>query len=153
MLYKPAAALETESGGFVCVSGPRDSRLEGSATEGYFWPSPLEEAIVVAVNVPARFVPEAIGRIRDLGADRFVAQHGVGVVDVGWSGVGESEIVDLRSWAESHGGSLVLSRRGSLAHTVSRWGAAPQTIHIQRRLKTLFDPDGVCNPCVLPGAV
>jgi FAD/FMN-containing dehydrogenase len=153
MLYKPVAALETESDGFVYVSGPRDPGLEGSETSGYIWPSPVDEAVVVAVNVQPRLVPEAIGRIRDLGADRFVAQHGVGVVDVGWSAIGESQILDVRSWAESRGGSLVLHRRGPLAHMVSRWGAAPQTIHLQRRLKALFDPDGVCNPGVLPGGV
>jgi glycolate oxidase FAD binding subunit len=150
-LYRPVAALETESGGFVYVSG--DSRLEGPTTAGYVWPSPLEESVVAVLNVPARLVPEAIGRIRDFGAERFVAQHGVGAVEVGWSDIGESQIIDLRSWAESRGGTLVLHRRGPLSHTVSRWGAAPQTIHIQRRLKTLFDPDGVCNPGVLPGGV
>jgi glycolate oxidase FAD binding subunit len=152
-LYRPVAALETESGGFVYVTGPRDPLIEGSATAGHVWPNQLEEAVIVAVNVPARLVIEAIGRIRDLGAERFVAQHGVGVVEVGWSEVGESQILDLRSWVESHGGSLVLARRGPLDHTVSRWGAAPQTIQIQRRLKSLFDPDGVCNPGVLSGGV
>jgi hypothetical protein len=113
----------------------------------------LEESVVVAVNVPARFVPEAVGRARDLGAARFVAQHGVGVVDVGWGTVDEARIVDLRTWAVSIGGSLVISRRGPLSASFSRWGEIPSTAAIQLRLKELFDPDRVCNPGVLPGGV
>lgn len=152
-LYQPTAALETETGGFVYVRGPQDPLLEGSAQEGYTWPSPLEEATVVAVNVPARLVSDAIDRVRDLGATRFVAQHGVGVVDAGWNEVGDAQILALRAWAESQGGSLVIHRSGSLGGLVSRWGAVPSTVGIQQRLKALFDPDRVCNPGVLPGGV
>lgn len=152
-LYQPTAMLETETGGFIYVSGSDDSPTRPPVSPGYDWPAPLEEEVTVAVNMPARLVPDAIGRVRDLGADRFVAQHGVGVVDVGWRDISESQILGLRAWTESHGGSLVLHRRGPHAGTISKWGKVPQTIHIQQRLKALFDPDGVCNPGVLPGGV
>jgi FAD/FMN-containing dehydrogenase len=151
--YQPVAVLETESGGSVYISNAEDPAKQEKAIKGYSWPSPLEESVVVAVNVPARFVPEAVGRARDLGAARFVAQHGVGVVDVGWGTVDEARIVDLRTWAVSIGGSLVISRRGPLSASFSRWGEIPSTAAIQLRLKELFDPDRVCNPGVLPGGV
>ncbi len=152
-MYQPVAVLETESGGFVYLSNAEDPTRQEPAIEGYSWPSPLEEPIVVAVNVPARFVPEAIGQARDLGAARLVAQHGVGVVDVGWGTVNEMKIVGLRTWAESIGGSLVVRRRGPLGISFSRWGQVSSTVEIQLRLKELFDPDRVCNPGVLPGDV
>jgi glycolate oxidase FAD binding subunit len=152
--YQPVAVLETESGGSVYVANAEDPARQESAIEGYRWPSPLEESVVLAVNVPARFVPGAVGRVRDLGAARFVAQHGVGVVDVGWGTVDELEVVDLRTWAESIGGSLAVSKRGPLlSASFSRWGEIPSTAAIQLRLKELFDPDRVCNPGVLPGGV
>jgi len=158
-IYQPTAALETENGGFVYISGSLASvnaqadSLEGSAWDGLLWPDPLEENIVAAINVPPRFVPDAVNRVRDVGASRFVAQHGVGVVDVGWSDIDAGHISELRSWAEANGGSLALHRRGSLGDGVPRWGLAPGTAAIQRRLKHLFDPDGVCNPGVLAGNV
>jgi len=151
--YQPVAVLETESGGAVYISGAEDRAKQESAIEGHSWPSPLEESVVIAVNVPARFVPEVVGRARGLGAARFVAQHGVGVVDIGWATVDDAKIVDLRTWAESTGGSLVIRRRGQLSKSFSRWGNSASTVAIQLRLKDLFDPDRVCNPGVLPGGV
>jgi glycolate oxidase FAD binding subunit len=150
-VYQPTAALETEDGGFLYSLGT--GVPEGSAVQGFAWPEALDQQVVVAVNVPARLVDEGTGRVRDLGARSFVAQHGVGVIDVGWDTVDESGVLGLRAWAESHGGSLVVHSRGSLDDAVSRWGAAPGTVAIQRRLKALFDPDRVCNPGVLPGGV
>lgn len=152
-LYQPIAVLETESGGFVYVSGPGDPPLGGSTMGGFDWPDPIDEAVVVAVNVPARLVTEAIGRVRDLDATRFIAQHGVGVVEAGWSQAEEAQIANLRTWAESSNGSLVLHRHGSLSGSLSKWGRDPETVDVQRRLKDLFDPDRVCNPGVLPGGV
>ena len=152
-IFQPMASLETADGGRVYVSGPQTQTLDGSATEEFVWPDPLDEPVVVAVNVPARLVTEAVQRVRDLGAACFVAQHGVGVVEVGWNEIDESQVGDLRAWTESVGGSLVVHRRGPLASSLSRWGAAPGSVGIQRRFKELFDPDRVCNPGVLPGGV
>lgn len=152
-LYQPIAALETEGGGFVYVSGTQAPSLGGSVSEGFDWPDPIDQSVVVAVNVPVRLVGEAVHHLRDIGAVRFVAQHGVGVVDVGWNEIEESQIVDFRAWAESAGGSLVIHRHGQLSESLSRWGSAPETVDIQRRLKELFDPSRICNPGVLPGGV
>jgi hypothetical protein len=143
--------LETEDGGFLYSSGV--SMSEQAAAEGFTWPARPDQRVVVAVNVPVRLVEEGIGRVIDLGARSFVAQHGVGVIDVGWDTVDESVVLGLRAWADSHGGSLVVHSRGSLDDSVSRWGAALGSDAIERRLKALFDPDRVCNPGVLPGGI
>lgn len=150
-LYRPTAALETEDGCFVYASAVDVS--DASVSVGFAWPDPLDQQVTVSFNVPARFVEEGIDRAHDAGATRLVAQHGVGAIDVGWDTVAESQILALRTWAESGGGSLVLRRRGSLAGSVSRWGAVPSSVSIQHRLKSLFDPDRICNPGVLPGGV
>jgi len=152
-LYQPTAALETESGGFVYLSHAQPPPPDWSVSEGFDWPDPIDEPVVVGVNVPPRLVTEAVGHVRDIGATRFVAQHGVGVVDVGWNEIDESRIVGLRKWAESCGGSLVIHRRGPLDSSLSRWGRTPGSVDIQLRLKELFDPDRVCNPGVLPGGL
>lgn len=151
--YQPIAALETETGGLLYTSDPGASTLEGPVTEEFTWPDPIDERVVAAVNVPARLVAEAIARLGDSGATRFVAQHGVGVIDVGWADIDEAQIVELRAWTEAGGGSLVIHRRGPLSETLSRWGGAPASLDIQFRLKDLFDPDRICNPGVLPGGV
>jgi glycolate oxidase FAD binding subunit len=150
-VYQPTAVLETETGGFLYTSG--ESEPENSPSLGFAWPEPLDQRVVVGLNVPARIVPDGIDRVRDLEAVRFVAQHGVGVIDVGWDAVDASQILGLRTWAESEGGSLVIRQRGPLENGVLGWGEVPSAVAIQRRLKTLFDPDGVCNPGVLPGGV
>jgi hypothetical protein len=98
-------------------------------------------------------VTEAVDRVSDLGAARFVAQHGVGVVDASWNEVAEAQLKDLRNWAEWVGGSLVIHRRGPLSGSLSAWGGVPSTLAIERRLKDLFDPDRVCNPGVLAGGL
>lgn len=152
-LYQPTAALETESGGFVYVSHVQHPPLDWSVSEGFDWPDPIDEPVVVSANVPPRLVVEAVSHVRDIGATRFIAQHGVGVVDVGWKEIDEARIVGLRKWAELCGGSLVIRRRGPLDGSLSRWGRTPGSVDIQLRLKELFDPDRVCNPGVLPGGV
>lgn len=154
-LYQPVAALEIESDGLVYVAGSEVSvasqidEIGGTERDGFTWPDPLDTDVVAAVNVPPRLVSEAIGRVRSAGANRFVAQRGVGVVDAGWLDVEVDSIVALRAWAEDSGGSVVIHRCGSLGDAVPKWGVVPPTVGVQRRLKHLFDPDRVCNPSVL----
>lgn len=152
-LYQPIAVLETEKGGSVYASGPVTSDHIESEADGFVWPEMMDSQVMVAINVPASLVGDAVGRARELGAVRFVAQHGIGVVDVGWDAVTDAEIHDLRTWAESAGGSVVIHRSGPLGDSLSRWGEPPDDIGIQTRLKDLFDPDRVCNPGVLPGGI
>jgi len=133
--YQPIAALETEAGGFLHIS---DSAGED---EGFSWPEPMVDDGVLVINVPPRLVPDAVARVKDSGAKRFVAQHGVGVVEAAWTGSGEDQIDELRTWVASCGGSMPDEPR------------VPESIAIQRRLKRMFDPDRICNPGVLPGGM
>jgi len=152
-LYQPIAVLETETGGSVYVSRPVTMDQIESEVIGFVWPELIDSRVMVAMNVPASLVGDAVRRARELGAARFVTQHGIGVVDVGWDAVTEAEIHDLRTWAESAGGSVVIHRSGPDGDSLSRWGKPPDGFGIQTRLKDLFDPDRVCNPGVLPGGI
>ncbi len=145
--YQPIAALETEVGGYLHVSDP-----DGS-DDGFSWPTPLVGDTILALNVPPSHATDAVGRVRGTGANRFIAQHGVGVIEAGWESVDGDVVIGLREWSESIGGSLVVHRHGGGGASVSRWGADPASVAIQQRLKHLFDPDGVCNPGALPGGV
>lgn len=133
--YQPIAALGTETGGFIHIS-----EIDGP-DEGFSWPEPLVEDVVHVINVPPRLVPDAVARTEAADAVRYVAQHGVGVVEAGWDGIPDGRITELGAWVESIGGSM------------SGAPPVPESISIQRRLKDLFDPDHICNPGVLPGGV
>ena len=156
-VYRPVAALETDAGSMVYLRGDPTTideqidHLAGDPIDGFVWPEPPEALVRMAMNVPPRAIAEAVAEVRTVGADWFVAQHGVGVIDIG-TGTFDEEMVDrLRGWAVSRGGSLVVSAPNLTSG--QRWGSPPNTIDIQRRMKDLFDPAGVCNPGVLPGGL
>jgi len=155
--YRPLAVLETTEGSFLYLAGAEEQvaaqvgEAEGVAREGLSWPSRIAEPIRLEFRVPAPLVRPAIDRARRLGATRWIAEHGVGRVEAGMDDVEPSRFVDARAWAESNGGALVVAD-GSVPG-VDRWGTAPASIAIQRRIKARFDPAGVCNPGILPGGL
>jgi hypothetical protein len=61
--------------------------------------------------------------------------------------------VELREWAESVSGTLVLVDHPGPEPPIDPWGTVPQTVDIQRRLIREFDPARVINPNRLPGGV
>ncbi len=80
-----------------------------------------------------------------------MASHGVGEVV---AAAEEESITDLRSWAESVGGAVVVERApDDLYGFVDPWGTAPASMRVQRRIKAAFDPDGVMVPGRLPGGL
>lgn len=157
MLYKPVAILETHAGSCVYLEGheatvtKQSEVLAGDTVEGFGWPELDAAPVGVSVRVPARSLTEGIGIIGVLDPLSFVAQHGVGIIDVGISQLDLPAIERVRGWAEEVGGSLIVDAAGLTAQ--QRWGTPPTTVSIQRRMKTLFDPAGVCNPGVLPGGL
>jgi hypothetical protein len=81
-----------------------------------------------------------------------VAQHGVGVIEIGAESA--DGVADLRSWAESVGGALVLvAAPAALYDELDPWGSPPATIELQRHLVAAFDPARVINPGRLPGGI
>jgi hypothetical protein len=82
---------------------------------------------------------------------RFVAQHGVGVIDAATDVPDADHVNALRHWTEGLGGSLVVTRSDDLG--LDPWGAPPVGLALQRRIASTFDPYGVANPGRLPGGV
>ncbi len=154
-VYRPVAALETEAGSFVYLSGtdrslqPTLDALGARGTGGFVWPDPMGDPYLVSVRVPPREVSTAIGVVRGIGASRFVGQHGVGVVEAGFGSLTDHDLSDLRTATRETGGVVVVLRwQGPVT---DRWGHVPRAVGIQTRLRNLFDPAGILDHGQLPG--
>jgi glycolate oxidase FAD binding subunit len=155
-VYRPLAVLETESGSAVYVEGPPQQvdtdvvRLGGARTEGLLWPrNPLGD-VTAAVTVAPAETAAAVERIRPLGP--FVAQHGVGRVDV--AGRVDTDWGALRAWAEERGGRLtVMAAPDTFYDGFDAWGVDPPALDVQRRLIAAFDPARIVNRGRLPGGI
>lgn len=155
-LYRPLAVLETGQGSLAFLEGPasqveRDTaRLRGDRHAGLIWPSAPVGPVTAAVTVPPAAVADAAARVRGIGP--FVAQHGVGRVDV--AGDEESDWPALRAWAESRGGRLTVTRApDEFYDRFDPWGAEPPALGVQRRLIAAFDPTRTINRGRLPGGI
>jgi hypothetical protein len=125
--------------------------LSGTVSNGFAWPETYPTPVTVSLRVPARLVATGVRQFEHLDAEWYVAQHGVGVIEAGLANVDIPPLDRVRRWAESHGGSLVVMGPG--LSSFGRWGAPPSSLQIQRRMKNLFDPSGVCHPGALPGGL
>jgi len=156
-LFRPVAVLETESGSSVYLQGDPgtvDRQIEqigGSTAEGFRWPDAQPSPVQLSLRIPPRDVVAAVDEARQIAPSWFVAQHGVGVIDIGMYSYDEDSVNKIRLWAEERRGSLVVSASGLSAS--DRWGTRPSTFVIQQRMKALFDPSGICNPGALPGGL
>ena len=146
--FRPWAVLETRSSTSVYLAGTSDdveaqaTRLGGASEEGHPWPDLSDAPDVHEVRVAPSDVPEVVRRLPpDLD---FVAQHGVGIVEVA---TGEPV---LREWAEARGGAVVRVRGGGAGDP---WGRQPASLPLQRRIIARFDPDRIINRGRLPGRV
>jgi glycolate oxidase FAD binding subunit len=155
--FRPMAVLETPAASFAYLQGTNAevasqvSRLGGSSVEGFVWPATPAGEVVVSIRVRPSLTSAVVNRLPP-GAT-FVAQHGVGEVVAGLQAEAGS-LCDLRGWAESEGGSLVLiSCPDGFPDTFDPWGALPAGLDLQRRLIAAFDPMRVVNPGRLPGGI
>ncbi len=153
--YRPLAVLETSHGSWLYLGGSDDQitaqamAVGGDARPGLMWPGPTDEPVRLEMRVPAADIGEAIQWAQRIGATRWIAQHGVGIVSAGLADLDVDGIVAARAWAESVSGALVV-----LAGTTDRidpWGTPPASFDFQQRIKAAFDPSGICNPSILPG--
>ncbi len=155
--YRPLAVLDTSEGTFLYLGGAESQvtaqsrSVGGDPQPGLVWPEPILDPIRVEFRVPATFVPAAIEWAKRLEAVRWVAEHGVGRVEAGLAVVDDEAFAAARSWAESTGGALVVTAGADTG--LDRWGTPPASIEIQRRIKAVFDPAGICNPGIMPGGV
>lgn len=161
-LHRPSAILETGDGSAVYVEGAPASITEAErvvgnrANTGLHWPDPLSEPVVVSVRVPARSTSRAVAAIGSWMAERFIAQHGVGVVDVGLTKATAEDISEMRSQISAIGGIVVIDRWRVADKPMpdpmpDRWGAVPSAVEIEMRLRSLFDPQGILSAGMLPG--
>lgn len=155
MLYRPLAILETSEGSFAYLGGAEEQiaaqagQLGGGHRLGLVWPEPISESVQIEVRVPAAHLATAVAVVQDLGAVRWVAQHGIGSVGAGFADFDTDGLTEARAWAESVGGALVVV--AGVGESFDPWGTPPSSIDLQRRIKAAFDPAGICNPSILPG--
>lgn len=153
-VYRPVAVLETESASHVYVEGGAGSTdsivrsLGGASVRGHVWPDTFDDPYVVSVRVAPGSIAVAVDVVRDSGASRFVAQHGVGVIDAGYDAMTVDALANLRS---EIAGVVAVTRWREDEPQPDRWGFVPGAAAIQRRMIDLFDPAGVLNAGLLPG--
>ncbi len=148
--YRPLAILENDGAGTAILGGHPDALAADAPLhrEGASWPNPITSQTRFEVRVPARHTREAVDRV-PMGWPS-IAQFGVGVVEVGTNDPGVEALVELRRWAESVGGSLVVVAGEP---GIDPWGTPPPSVHIQRRIVEAFDPAGIMSPGILPGGL
>lgn len=153
-LHRPLAVLETDQGAAAYLEGPaalidHDAGILGSDPEdGHDWPAIPDGPVTAAVTVPPSDIAAAVDRVSGIGP--FVAQHGVGRVDL--AGPEDVDWEALRSWAQAKGGRLTITRATTAVEDrLDPWGAVPSGVAVQRRLVAAFDPARVINPGRLPG--
>jgi FAD/FMN-containing dehydrogenase len=155
-LFRPLAVLE--HGGTVTAylsgtPGEVDSQAVlagGMRKDGLHWPDDPTGLFRWSLRVPPKSTAHAIERVPAMW-DRL-ALLGVGEIRLGSEDAEAHD--DLRSWAESIGGSLVLVDAPAETYAlIDPWGRAPATVDLQRRLIAAFDPGRVINPGKLPGGL
>ena len=153
---RPLAVIEVDGRASVYLAGTKaelDSEaaaLGGEVTQGHAWPVEPPGPVALSLRVPAAFTRAAVERI-PVGW-RYRAGFGVGEIRMAGAAMSSEFAMELRSWAESIGGALVVVRaQGSFAEAVDPWGTPPLSLDLQRKIKAAFDPLGVCNPGILPG--
>ena len=158
-VHRPLAVLETETSSSCFIEGSHAAVADACATlgadgePGLDWPVPPTTPVVVSIRVPPRSVVTAVGVVRHHDPVSFVAQHGVGVIDVGFETLTSERLEQFRSDIGALGGIAVVERHVATALGADPWGHVPDGLTIQRRLKALFDPDGILNRGHLPGGL
>lgn len=153
-IHRPLAVLETRDGVRLYAQGPDcgpASMLGNVVDEAHVWPELDGSADLVELRVRPSDVPAALERLPD--GTRFVAQHGVGLIE---ADLGPQPDPDLRRWCESVGGSMVVVRRSGDSDApgaLDPWGTPPGALSLQRRLIAAFDPARLINRGRLPGRI
>lgn len=153
MIVRPLAVLETEETTAVFLQGTevevdkQAQRLGGEVFAGLDWPEDPRGPWEWSLRVPPARTSEAVSRLPETW--RYLAIHRVGEVRASSAtadGAGE-----LRSWAESTSGHLVVTKGDP--DVLDPWGSPPPGLDLQRRIIAEFDPRRILNPGRLPGGL
>ena len=153
---RPLAVLEDRDRTRVYLWGTKaevealTNRFDDRVTPGLDWPSDPVGPYRWSLRVPPALTPESMTRV-PAGWDRL-AIHDVGEVRL--SSISSDGAGELRSWAESVGGRLVVveAPAGGL-DGLDPWGEVPTALDLQRALTEQFDPKRIINPGRLPGGI
>jgi glycolate oxidase FAD binding subunit len=157
--YRPLAVLETNAASWVFVAGTEEEiagqagDLDAEPEAAVVWPKLDPAPWHVVVRVPPSHVVNTLARIRNVDGMSFIASHGVGEIRIAASHDAAAGFGELRAWAESVGGALVVAQRPAADALFDPWGTPPGTLELQRRVKAAFDPAGIANPGRLPGHI
>ncbi len=153
LITRPLAVLEWDGIRAVYLRGTVEEveaqagRLDGKTVDGLEWPSDPAGHWGWSLRVPPGLTATAVKRLPF--GWRHLAIHGVGEVRAA-SDTSE-EAAELRFWAESVGGALVMTQGDP--SLIDPWGTPPPGIDMQRRIIAEFDPARVINPGRLPGGI
>jgi hypothetical protein len=147
------AVLETDGKVEVFLQGTEEEvenqaqRIGGRYQPGLHWPDDPVGDWRWSLRVPPASTSEALTRLPDDWSS--LALHGVGEVRAASSSLEGAS--DLREWAESLGGCLVMTSGDP--GVFDPWGRPPPGLDLQRRLIAEFDPRRILNPGRLPGGL
>lgn len=153
MIARPLAVLEVDGQTSVFLQGTESEvetqaeTLGGTSTPGLDWPEDPKGPWRWSLRVPPTLGKEAVGRL----GEGWSYLSLVGVGEIRAASDGPEDAGDLRSWAESVGGQLVVVAGDT--DLFEPWGAPPPALELQRRLIAEFDPARILNPGRLPGGI
>ena len=143
LVYRPLAVLADADATRVFLAGTQAEvesqavRLGGVIEEGLEWPEPVAGEIAWSLRVPPSLVDTAVGRL----PTRVPRLAQLPVGEISFAVRNLDGMVDLRKWAESVGGRLVLTRGPESVYEIfDPWGTPPPGLDVQRKLIEAFDP-------------
>jgi glycolate oxidase FAD binding subunit len=152
--HRPQAVLSAGDGAWAYLGGTDEEvvaeaeLLGGTVRDGFAWPELPSGGLRVRLRVPPDSVTDAIQR---LGGAPHVAVHGVGEI---LAAIELEALGELRAWAEMLRGAVVIEHAAPEVYgSKDPWGTPPETVGLQRRIKSAFDPLGVMVPGRLPGGI
>lgn len=153
---RPLAVLETNGQAEVFLWGTESeveavaARIGGKMRRGLDWPADPEGPLRWSLRVPPALVGVATGALPENW--RYLAVHGAG--DIRLASSSRAGASELRDWAESVGGSLVVVGAPPAAlPDFDPWGRPPPGLELQRRIIAEFDPARIINRGRLPGGL
>lgn len=156
VIARPLAVLQENDRTRVYVWGTESEveskvgRISGDASPGHDWPADPVGPYRWSLRLPPGLTSDGVDRLPSTW--RYLAVHGVGEIRAGSESI--EGAADLRTWAESVGGHLVVADApdGGLGD-FDAWGSPPPGLQLQRDLIAHSDPARVINPGRLPGGL